>query len=70
MPRMDGLAAFRALRQIRPDATIVLTSGYGEESAAERFAGEGLAAFLQKPYTLQALRETIERVVAPAIARP
>jgi PAS domain S-box-containing protein len=67
MPRMDGQAAFRAIRKLRSDAAIVLTSGYGEESAQERFAGEGPAAFLQKPYSLDRLRETIEPLLT---ARP
>ncbi len=49
MPRMDGVEAYAALRRIRSDVPVLLTSGYTEEELATRF-GDGLpAAFVQKP---------------------
>lgn len=51
MPRMGGAEAFEAIRAIRPDARVILTSGYSEEEAGSRFVGRGLAGFLQKPFT-------------------
>ncbi len=59
MPRMDGAQALHAIRQIRPDARVVLTSGYSEVEAAERFAGAPPAGFIQKPYRPRALVEKI-----------
>jgi len=50
MPRMGGEEAFREIRRIRPDACVLLSSGYNEEDATARFAGKGLAGFVQKPY--------------------
>ena len=50
MPGMDGEETFRRLQEIRPGACVVLSSGYSEQIAAERFEGSGLAGFLQKPY--------------------
>jgi CheY-like chemotaxis protein len=50
MPRMDGEEVFRELRRVDPDVCVVLTSGYNEQDATERFAGKGLAGFIQKPY--------------------
>jgi CheY-like chemotaxis protein len=38
---------------------VVLMSGYNEQDAISRFAGKGLAAFLQKPFTAQALQQRI-----------
>jgi PAS domain S-box-containing protein len=63
MPRMGGEETFRELRRIRPDVRVVLSSGYGEQEAAERFAGAGLGAFIQKPYQPQSLVETLRRVL-------
>ncbi|MCG8463198.1 MAG: PAS domain S-box protein [Holophagales bacterium] len=63
MPRMDGEATFRELREIQPDARVVLSSGYNEQIAAERFEGEGLAAFLQKPYRQTDLILTLDKVL-------
>ena len=37
MPDMDGAETFGELRRIRPDVRVILTSGYSEEAATERF---------------------------------
>ncbi|PFG72837.1 PAS domain-containing hybrid sensor histidine kinase/response regulator [Tepidiforma thermophila] len=62
MPRMNGQAAFRAIRALDPGAKVVLMSGYTEQDAAEQFAEGGLAGFLQKPYELGGLQELVRRV--------
>jgi CheY-like chemotaxis protein len=64
MPRMDGREAFQAIRRIRPDARVVLSSGYTEQESVQAFMGQGLAGFLQKPYTLQALRAALQKALA------
>jgi two-component system, cell cycle sensor histidine kinase and response regulator CckA len=64
MPRMNGQATFLALREIRPEVKVILSSGYNEQEATQHFAGQGLAAFLQKPYQLQSLKETVEQVLS------
>ncbi len=50
MPKIDGLETFRRLKLIDPSVKVVLSSGYSEQIAAERFDNEALAGFLQKPY--------------------
>jgi len=50
MPRMDGEETLRALRGIRSDVCVVISSGYDEQEVAERFAGGEPTAFIQKPY--------------------
>jgi PAS domain S-box-containing protein len=50
MPRMSGDELVRALRRLRPDLPVILTSGYSEEDAMRRFDGLGLSGFLQKPF--------------------
>ena len=63
MPRMNGEDAFAAIRQIRPDACVILTSGYSEQEATERLAGKGIAGFIQKPYELTSLRDAIRAAI-------
>jgi len=63
MPELSGEAAFAELRSIRPDAPIVLVSGYTEEIARQAFAGKGLAGFVQKPF----LPATLVRAVRTAL---
>ena len=64
MPHMDGEQCFRELRRINPDVKVIMSSGYNEQEVAQRFFGKGLAGFLQKPYKLSTMGETIRRVTA------
>ncbi len=59
MPQMDGREAFRAIHAEAPDLPVVLSSGYNEQESIQEFIGRGVAGFLQKPYTLQALAQAI-----------
>ena len=62
MPHMDGVEAFRELRRIRGDVPVVISSGYNEHEVHQRFAGKGLAGFIQKPYQLADLSEKLKAV--------
>ena len=63
MPKMSGDEAFQEIRQIKSDACVILSSGYMEEDAVVRFAGRGLAGFLQKPYNSRVLEKKIRGVL-------
>jgi CheY-like chemotaxis protein len=63
MPQMDGLATLRELRRLRPEVRVILCSGFSEQEIAERFAGEGLAGFIQKPYDIKGLKKVLVRVL-------
>jgi PAS domain S-box-containing protein len=63
MPHMNGDEAFREIRNIRPDAKVMMSSGYSETEITGRFAGKGPAGFIQKPYTLATLRQKIEEAL-------
>ena len=59
MPQLGGVETFSELRRIDPDVTVILMSGYNQEEATSRFAGKGLAGFLQKPFRFDMLRAYI-----------
>ena len=61
MPRLGGEETYRELRRIRPDARVLLSSGYNEQEITSRFAGKGLAGFIQKPYGVCGLSEKFGR---------
>ncbi len=63
MPVMSGEEALRRIRRIDPKIPVVLSSGYSEGEAIRRFAGHGLAGFIQKPYTSAGLAEKIRVVL-------
>ncbi len=60
MPHMDGETCYRRLQRIREDVRVLLTSGYNEHDLMARFAGKGLAGFLQKPYRIEILAEKLK----------
>lgn len=64
MPGLSGYETFVQLRRIRPGVDVLLSSGYQESNATQRFAGQDLAGFIQKPYTAAALLERIETILA------
>jgi len=64
MPVMNGEQALREMQRINPGVRVLLSSGYNEVEAVQRFAGKGLAGFIQKPYTSAALAEKVKEVLA------
>ena len=70
MPDLDGAETFLELHRIRPDVRVILSSGYGEEVATERFVGQSLAGFIQKPYQLDMLIARIHAALGGADGPP
>jgi len=60
---MDGKTYFTELRRINKDGKVVLASGYNEQEATSRFAGKGLAGFVQKPYLPQTLEKIMRQLI-------
>jgi len=63
MPVMSGEEAFEHIHAIRPEACVVLSSGFTEQDVASRFPDQGPAAFIQKPYLPSALIQTLRDVI-------
>ena len=63
MPVMSGEVTLRKLQNIRPEIKVVLSSGYNELEALQRFASKDLAGFIQKPYTAQQLAQKVKSVL-------
>ena len=64
MPSMSGEEAFDEIRAIRPDVPIIFISGYSRTSIPTRFASEGLADFLQKPFLPETLLKKVRALLA------
>ena len=62
MPHMDGEQCFRELRNLDPNVKVIMSSGFSEYEVTQKFAGKGLAGFIQKPYKLSALRDVLMQV--------
>jgi PAS domain S-box-containing protein len=63
MPVLNGEEALVAMREIDPTVPVIASSGHNEVIAIQKFAGRGIASFLQKPYTGAQLAERVKRVL-------
>jgi PAS domain S-box-containing protein len=66
LPRLGGEQAFREIRRIRPDAPVIVISGYNDERTTRRLAEAGLAGFLRKPFSVADLRTMMDRALGGA----
>lgn len=64
MPGMDGPATCAAILEIRPDAKVILSSGFAAAEAASRFEGMALAGFVQKPYRMADMLGAVAKAMA------
>jgi two-component system cell cycle sensor histidine kinase/response regulator CckA len=67
MPQLDGTATFTELRRIKPDIRVLLMSGFNEQDAVNRFAGKGLAGFIQKPFKTETLQAKLRAIFETAL---
>ncbi|MBN2711934.1 MAG: PAS domain S-box protein [Planctomycetes bacterium] len=59
MPEMNGRDCFHAIREIRPDARVLLSSGFAPDEDIEKMQNSGLMGFVRKPYRLVALSQQV-----------
>ena len=64
MPKLDGEDTLMGLRMLAPNLPVILTSGYSDQSLAQRFVGRGVADFLPKPFLANTLLATISAAIA------
>jgi PAS domain S-box-containing protein len=65
MPHLDGEETYRAMRQEGFTTPVILSSGFNEMEAVNRFMGKGLAGFLQKPYRAADMVKLVRGVLDP-----
>jgi CheY-like chemotaxis protein len=60
MPCMSGEETLPELRKIRPEARIIISSGYSESEIMTLFRGQPISGYLQKPYTATGIAEKVK----------
>ena len=59
MPDMNGRDTFKALKDIDPDVSVLLSSGYSLDGQATEILNMGCRGFIQKPFNMQELSDKI-----------
>jgi len=59
MPQGDGSEVFAAIKSVKPDVRVILYSGYSQSDVMSRLSLKGLSGFIQKPFTVQVLADSI-----------
>jgi CheY-like chemotaxis protein len=68
MPYMNGLEVLRALRQLRPNISVVMMTGYAVEQLLNDAITEGAKGYLRKPFTIEELMNSINGILASSQA--
>jgi len=63
MPRLDGLALLKEVREIHPGTLFFLITGYGTVENAVQGMKEGANDFIAKPFQLDDLKIRVERAI-------
>ena len=60
MPDMNGVDAFKKIREIQPEASIILMTAYSDEELIRAAADEGVTFIIQKPIRIDMLIKLID----------
>lgn len=63
MPSMNGRQTFDRLREINPDVTVLVVSGFDKQGEVEEMLAKGCKDYLQKPYTVPMLSRKIRDLI-------
>ncbi len=66
MPTLNGPSTFKAIREIDPEARVLVASGYSADGDVEKLMRAGACGFLQKPYRRRVLVRTLLEVMRDA----
>jgi CheY-like chemotaxis protein len=67
MPQMDGGEVLREMHRLRPEARVILCSGYREGRVRELCDGAGQVSFLRKPFDSETLMGALRKALASDI---
>ena len=63
MPKMDGLAALKAIKQIDANANVVMCSAMGQEAMVIEAIKSGAKDFIVKPFKPERILKTVTTVL-------
>ena len=63
----SGAQTFRALREMNPEVKVLIASGLSDSLLETQLKGEGLAGFIQKPFTREQLLTQLRAICSAPI---
>lgn len=66
MPDMDGLAVLRAIREVDPQASVIMLTGSGTDERKKQACALGVTEFLAKGFSLHELGAALNLILGPA----
>jgi two-component system, cell cycle sensor histidine kinase and response regulator CckA len=70
MPDMSGGDVFDRLQEMQPNVPVLLASGYSLDGKAEEIMQRGCRGFIQKPFSITTLGETVSDILKSPAAPP
>ncbi len=67
MPEMNGVEAFRLMKEMHPDTTIILMTGYSDAALLELARAQGARHIVHKPIKIEKLIDLITEVASEPI---
>ena len=64
LPHMDGVNLIRTLKKMKPDLTVIASTGQGEHDRDSQLQALGVTHLLTKPYDTQKLLSTLRAALA------
>ncbi|MDX9858395.1 MAG: response regulator [candidate division Zixibacteria bacterium] len=64
MPKVPGEEVVKAARELRPDARVIIISGYSSLYTVSQSVNHGAFAFLSKPFSIKELLQTVDLALA------
>lgn len=65
LPDIDGMQVLVEMKRRRPDARVIVSSGFNPGATGENVGPVRPDGYLDKPYTLATLRETLQQTMPP-----
>ncbi|RLB80081.1 MAG: hypothetical protein DRH17_12580 [Deltaproteobacteria bacterium] len=63
MPNMGGGEAYDRMKEINPDAKVLLSSGFSIDGEASEILARGCDGFIQKPFNMTELSRRIRELL-------
>jgi len=63
MPGMDGMATYKKIKQIRPDAVVIIITAYAVNGLVEEALQEGAYGAIDKPFDVEKVLTMVDEIM-------